>query len=536
MCHRRKTWLRLSLCLVTLAWVSGCRVAPLGGPAGELAIPALDVDFTLETTKTTSPPRPIPPSPTPPTLTQRLEVPADVPGANLPPINLPPLDDKTTPGERDRLLREIYETLPGLPEDPVPNTGVQVGLQEMQQEASSHHPAIRVAAAAVESARGAATQAGLPPNPVFGFEADTIGSGGTAGQQGAKYEQLIKTAGKLRLAQLAALMDVVNAQVALRRAQIDIATQVRTAYFNVLLAEENLRLSHALCRFAESIFRVQVDQVRAGQAAPYEPLALRALAEQARTVLSQSHNKYQAAWRQLAAATGKMDMQPTALTGHVSMGEPLLPYDTLRERMLSCHTDLITAANTVNKWRYNVALAKVTPVPDIALKLVVQKDFSTPPFAACSNVEIGVPIPVWDRNQGGIRQAEAEVSRAIEDIPRIRLDLLAKLAEATERYQSNRQIVDAYLLHVLPDQVRVYRGIVQRSQQEPDRASFGDIVTAQLQLNSFLTTYLAALQGQWQAAVDLAALAQLDDLYQFGAYPLGAADVAGKSPESLPKP
>src|SRR5581483_6112403 len=71
---------------------------------------------------------------------------------------------------------------------------------------------------------------------------------------------------------------------------------------------------------------------------------------------------------------------------------------------------------------------------------------------------------------------------------------------------------------------RAYRGVVQRSQQEPDRASFGDIVTAQQQLNNYLTTYLQALQAQWQAAVDLAALAQLDDLYQFGAAAAGAAD------------
>jgi hypothetical protein len=65
---------------------------------------------------------------------------------------------------------------------------------------------------------------------------------------------------------------------------------------------------------------------------------------------------------------------------------------------------------------------------------------------------------------------------------------------------------------------------VQRNQQEPDKAQFNDIVTAQLQLNSYLTTYLAALSAQWQAAVDLGALAQLDDLYQCGAAPPGAAD------------
>src|SRR5204862_4404673 len=119
---------------------------------------------------------------------------------------------------------------------PVPTEGPPLDLAQLQGMALANHPALRVAAAAVESARGAAVQAGLPPNPTFGFEADTIGSGGTAGQQGAKYEQLIKTAGKLKLAQEAALMNVVNAQVALRRAQIDLTAQVRGTYFGVLVA------------------------------------------------------------------------------------------------------------------------------------------------------------------------------------------------------------------------------------------------------------------------------------------------------------
>jgi cobalt-zinc-cadmium efflux system outer membrane protein len=294
------------------------------------------------------------------------------------------------------------------------------------------------------------------------------------------------------------------------------------------VAEENLRLTFALCVFADSLFGVQTDQVRAGQSAPYEPLAIRALAEQARVALMQARNRYQAAWRQLGAAIGQPDLAPGPLTGNAMMGEPDLPYEALRERMLHCHTDLMTAANNVVKARYELALAKITPIPDIALKLVVQKDYSTPPFAGVANVEIGVPIPVWDRNQGNIRKSEADVGKALEDIPAIKLDLLNRLAEATERYLTNRQTVDTYLLHVLPDQVKAYRGVLQRSQQDPDRASFGDIVTAQQQLNSFLTTYLTALQQQWQAAVDLGALAQLDDLYQFGPAKLGEADVGGK--------
>jgi outer membrane protein, heavy metal efflux system len=216
------------------------------------------------------------------------------------------------------------------------------------------------------------------------------------------------------------------------------------------------------------------------------------------------------------------------------MAEPEMDYDALRARILTGHTDLMTAANNVVKARYNLRSAQVMPIPDVALKLVVQKDYTTPPFYTTANIEVGVPIPVWDRNQGGIKQANADLAKSLDDIPRARLDLLNRLADATERYQSNRQIVSAYLKRILPDQVRAYRGVVQRNQNEPDRASFGDIVTAQQQLNTYLATYLTALQAQWQAVVDLAALAQLDDLYM----PMGGpTSPAGEElpPPSLPE-
>jgi cobalt-zinc-cadmium efflux system outer membrane protein len=511
--------------LLGLTAAGGCRVNPLSGPFSSLPSEPLDLNIVAKTSQSPPPPRPTAlREPSGRSLPQRLDVPPEIPGSGILPFQLPPADPEHRV-ERDRILKELFESVPDLPNDPVPTTGPVLELSDLQREALANHPALRSAAAAVDSARGAAIQAGLPPNPVFGFEADTIGSGSTAGQQGAKYEQLIKTAGKLKLAQAAALVDVINAQVAYRRAEIDVATQIRSAYFSVLVAEESLRLTHALSRFAEAMFRVQVDQTKAGQAAAYEPIALRALVGQARVTLSQAQNHYAAAWRQLAAAIGQPDLPVGRIAGFAAMGEPELPYDAIRDRMLCVHTDLVTAANTVIRNRYLLTRAKNLPIPDVNLKVVVQKDFTTPPFATIANVEVGVPIPVWDRNQGGIQQASADVSKALEDIPRAKLDLLAKLADATERYQTNRQIVDTFLLHVLPDQVRAYRGIVQRSQQEPDRASFGDIVTAQQQLNTFLATYLQALQAQWQAAVDLAALGQLDDIYQFGPSKLGEADV-----------
>jgi cobalt-zinc-cadmium efflux system outer membrane protein len=519
---RPRAWLSIGFVAVGLA---GCRTDREFGPQA-LPLPPLDTETAQVTAGELPPPRPVQRVTSEPRrLGERLAVPPELPGANSPPAVVPRREESSEV-DRNRVIAELFGDLPVMPADPVPTAGPKFDLADLERRAMELHPTIRQAANAVESARGAAVQAGLPPNPTFGFEADTVGSGGTAGQQGGKYEQLIKTAGKLKLAEQAALMDVVNAQVALRRAQIDLATQVRGAYFGVLVAQENLRLNHGLAQFAEAIYQVQVDHVRSGQAATYEPLALRALAEQARLAFTQSQNRYQAAWRQLSVAVGDPDMQPAALAGAASMRDPGFDYEPLRTRMLAQHTDLVTAANSVVKARYNLRLQEVTPFPDVALKLVVQKDYSTPPFNTTTNIEVGVPVPVWDRNQGAIRQARADLARAIDDIPRSRLDLLNRLADAMERYQTNRAQVDAYLNRILPDQVRSYRGLVQQPKPE-----FGDILSAQQQLNSFVAAYLSALQAQWQAIVDLAALAQMDDLYlaiggaECGPVALPAADL-----------
>src|SRR5262249_18596096 len=163
-----------------------------------------------------------------------------LPGAWAPPIQLP-----RDPKERVEALEKLFPPLPALAAEvePVPGPhGAPVTLAELQQLALTNSPLIRQAAADVEAARGAVIQAGAYPNPTMGYEGDQIGSSGTAGQQGIFIDQLIKTGGKLQLAQAAALMDERQAALALRKAQSDLASQVRAGYFAVLVARETLRV------------------------------------------------------------------------------------------------------------------------------------------------------------------------------------------------------------------------------------------------------------------------------------------------------
>ncbi len=493
-----------------LAVLAGCRVAPLGPTAEEQLIPRLDVtESQVAAQNPQTPPANVPPQPSGQPLPERLRLPPELPGASAPLLELPTREGQEQ--EKARILAEMFPELEKLAAEPAPG-GPALTLDWLQRQAMEH-PALRQAAADVAAARGAAIQAGLPPNPSFGFEGDTIGIGGTAGTQGGKIEQTIRAAGKLRLAQQAALVDVVSAEITLRRARYDKAQQVRAAYFAVLIAQETLRFNRAVAQFYDEVFRVTVANVRGGQSAAYEPLQARAVVAVARANLEQARINYRAAWQQLAAAVGHPELPPAPLAGNPEMPPPPFSYDAVRERMLTVHTDLRAADAGVLRTRYNLRLAELAPVPDVSLKLVVQKDRSQPPYSTTANVEIGVPVPVWDRNQGNIQQAQAQLGRALEEANRARLDLLGRLADAAARFEANRRLAETYRQQVLPDQARAYRGILLRYQNEPKEVNFNDVLAAQNAFATSLTNYLNALNAMWSAASDLAALAQTDDLY-----------------------
>jgi cobalt-zinc-cadmium efflux system outer membrane protein len=456
---------------------------------------------------------------------ERLKIPAELPGASAPAIPVLPRVNLKDNRPREEAIRRLYPPLPqiGLDLQPAPGpNGSPLTPSDLQALALTNSPLIRQAAALERAAEGAAIQSGAYPNPNFGYQADTVGTGATAGFQGFFIEQLIKTAGKLKLAEAAATMDLLNARLSLRKAQADLATQVRSGYFAVLVAQENVRASRALVTLADQVYGIQIDQLKVGEAASYEPMQLSVLAMQARGALAVARNRYISAWIQLAATLGLPALPPTELAGRVDMQLPVFQFKPVLARVLSSHTDTLTAQNSILKARFNLHLAQVTPIPDVMLHLAVQKDYSMPPFETTYSIQLGVPVPLWDQNKGNIRQAQSNLLNAIDEPHRVRDDLTTRLTDAFERYSNNLILVQYYRERILPDQVRAYLSVLQRHQLEPDKVSFGDIVTAQQTLATAITTYVTTLGALWQAVTDVGGLLQTNDLFQMG-------------PEALPR-
>jgi cobalt-zinc-cadmium efflux system outer membrane protein len=452
---------------------------------------------------------------------KRLVVPPNLPGARAP--ALPPFKGsggkELTPAEKQEYVRQHFPPLPPAPplRPPAPGPeGRPLTLADLQRLAATYSPAIKNAEFALEAAKGAAKQAGAYPNPSVFFEQDTVGTG-PAGYEGFGFHQTVVTGGKLKLQQAAATVDVLNAQLALKRAYTDLSYAVRTNYFAVLVALEGVKVNQALYEFAKDAYRMQVEYIPTGFGAPYQALQLRPLALQARFNLIQSQNQYLASWKQLAASLGLRDMPPTELAGRVDMPLPVFNHDEVRARVLANHTDVRTGYNDIWKAKFNLRLAQVTNVPNVDLNILGQKDTTAPPNVIAHSLQVSVPVPVWNQNLGAIKQATAQLAQAQTEPDQARNNLTATLADAYNRYETNRENV-AITMQQVQDQVRAYRHL-RESYYEAGAASglaFTDVYVAQQTLATYIGNYINALGLQWTAVCDVANLLQTADLFQVG--------------------
>jgi cobalt-zinc-cadmium efflux system outer membrane protein len=442
-----------------------------------------------------------------------LTIPQAVPGSETALVKLPA--ERAASAEA---IRRLFPPLPPLPEEPVPLPGPDgraYTLEDLQRIAAENSPALRQAAADVETAKGLLIQAGLYPNPTVAYLTSPNANNTASTSLGFLYDQVIKTAGKLRIQSASALMGLFNAQLALKRARFDLATTIRGDYYTLLVARETVRVNRALSQFTDEIYRLQADLLGGGFAASHEPAALRSQAFVVRLSYRQAIASYVGAWKELVADMGLKQLPLSAVAGEVDRLIPYYEYDAILAHVLHTHTDVLAARNTLRGAQYDLKLAQVTPIPDVDVTGSLWKEHQIFPLQNYYQIGVSIPFPLWDRNQGNIRAASAALVRAGEGPHAAEVSLTSRLAAAYATYRSNLAAMEYYRRNILPDQVRYYRGVFERRKIDP-AAAFGDLVQAQQVLVADVTAYLGVLGSLWTAVVGVADLLQTADLYQLG--------------------
>ena len=335
-----------------------------------------------------------------------------------------------------------------LPPQPPPDVPT-VTLADLEQIALQANPSIGRVAALVEAARGNWVQVGLPPNPSFGYLGQQLGSGGRAEQHALLLEQEFVLGHKLRLNREAAAHEVARTEQLLAAQQQRVLTDVRMAFYEALLAQRRLELAGQLRSVAQQGQAAADRLQRAGETSRVDSIQSSLEVQRAEMEMTAAANRHSAAWQTLTAVVGDPHLPPAVLRGDLES----LPVDVTWEqslaRLLGTSPEVAAAASALERARWTATRARAEPIPNIRMQAAVMQDNGIG-GKTDGIVQVLMPLPIFNRNTGAIRQAESEIVAAERAMQQLELDLQNRLAPVFERYSTAAARVRRYREQVLP--------------------------------------------------------------------------------------
>ena len=323
-----------------------------------------------------------------------------------------------------------------------------MSLSDFESLALCNNPTIAELVATTQKAAGFRTQVGLRANPTLGYNGTQIADAGTD-QHTAYISQTIITADKLQLNRRV-LNEALRAQLLQLEAQkYRVATDVRVKFYDALAAQRTVQIIRDFQTVADKGLELAELRKKALEGSQLDVVQAKVQKNEIDLALQQAEVSYQAAWRELAALAGSPNMTPKALAGELPETESVLDWQTLASTMIASSPEYQSALTRVSQAQANLQRQGVQPIPNVDVNFGAGVDYAT--NSGLMNLQIGAPMPVFNKNQGNIAAARAELMRASREVQRIENSIQARLAAVSRDYDSSRAAVAKYSGDILPN-------------------------------------------------------------------------------------
>ena len=381
-------------------------------------------------------------------------------------------------------------------------------LEDLEQMALEHNPTLGQATAQVQAARGRTHQAGLYPNPVVGYTGDEISGGPVirGGEHGFFAEQEIVTAGKLRLNRAIGAQEEQRAAAGAEEQKGRVLNTVRSLYYQALGAEQMVELRGKLTENAREAVQVSRQLANVGQADKPDLLEAEVEAQRAELALLAAQNDRERIWRELSSAVGMPALRPAPLAGSLDDVVPPLEFDPTLENLLAGSPEVKLTQAEVARAEQTLRRAQVEKFPNIIFRGGVRYnrellEQAARPVGVEGFAEVGVRLPLFDRNQGNAEAARASLESAKLEVERVRLALRARLAAAFRVYLDSRNMVERYRSEILPRAQQAYQLYLRSYQQMA--AAYPQVLIAQRNVAEAEVEYVRAQEMLWRSVAEI---------------------------------
>jgi len=360
---------------------------------------------------------------------------------------------------------------------------------------------LRAGAAQVDAARAAMVTAKAYPNPesalMAGRQTFRVPGNVSGLNTNLTFSQPLEL-GPLRPARSAlAERGRESSEFNLAYTRLAVLSGVRRAFFQVLRKQSEIAIQAENVRLVEEFRQRTKVRVDVGEAGRLELIRADSEVATARAAASAARLQYVSFLAQLRGAVG------TTLDGSVTpeaaldAAAALRPLEEVRAEALDRHPLLALTRSEVRRAEARLAfeVAQRRPQPSI------RAEMDRPPDTPTYRFGVAIPLPLWNKREGPIAEAEAQLrqTRALAESRRV--EILAALESAYGRYEVSTQQLAAFEQGLLREAEEGLRA-AETAYRLGERGIL-DVLDAQRVLRTVRLDFLNAQFDRQAALVDL---------------------------------
>ena len=295
---------------------------------------------------------------------------------------------------------------------PTGNQIENLSLDQALEMAESLQPQIAEAKAMVEAAEGRAKQAGTFPNPEAIVGANQLPLSGNAPNEKeyvAGIGQTIPLSRRLSKAREAELLDREVRARGLDVKRRDIRKRVHSAFATALYQEKAYQAQSEIRQNTEKAVTTTQARVEAGDALREDLARVEMELARAKVELQRAESLREQSLVALASAIGDAALAVKSLAGTLEAAFEIPTLESLAAN-LSAQPESALADADLRARNARVDVAKAERIPDVKVAVLYHRLEAS--SANTLDLGLSIPLPLFNRNQGRLREARAEVAAA----------------------------------------------------------------------------------------------------------------------------
>ncbi|WP_295623326.1 TolC family protein [uncultured Nitrosomonas sp.] len=387
-------------------------------------------------------------------------------------------------------------------------------LRDAVSLALLRNPELAAFSKEMRALEGATLQAGLLRNPELSVNVENVGNiqkiRGDINAADSIVQEVVQQVTTIRIGQLielggkrtarvnAALLGEELAAKDYETKRIEIIARVASVFTEVLAAQERLRLAEETRQVAQNVVSTVTGRVQAGKVPPIEETRVKIGLSTTRIEQEQAQRDLISARRRLALLWNSSSPQFDKVLGDMEIMTAPPNFQVLEKKILN-NPMALRALKNIEHRKALLEVEQTRRIPNLTLNAGVVNYAVVGGNTAIASIMM--PLPLFDRNQGNLKEAYQRVDKAEDEQTMMELRLKTELAQTYEAMLTVWNEINLLREEILPGAKSAFH--VMRRGYELGKFGLLELLDAQRVLFQNQLLYVRALANYQRLMNDI---------------------------------